>query len=274
MTESMIERHISWCKRRELRPSYIRALQSTLTRIERNLGPLHTLTEVELEAWWDSLTIGAGARIAYLSHLSSFYRWLIYDRLRDDDPTVRLIRPRVHRGLPRPIGDASLDRALGAAGQPVRSWLFLAAYMGFRACEIAPLCREDVRADLGMVIIRDGKGGKSRTVPLHPEVARCLEYGPTSGPLFPARGGRVPMRANSVTQRANRYLHDLGIPETLHQLRHWFGTNVYRNSSDLRLTQELMGHSSPITTAGYAAWSPEKAAEVVASLDVREGSAA
>lgn len=270
---SMIEDHLSWCARRELRPAYLAEMRRTLVRVEALVGPLEDATEDDIEAWWTSLAerkkpVGAGARIAYAAHLSSFYRWLIYERLRDDDPTARLIRPRTHRRIPRPIGDASLDRAISAAGQPIRTWLALAAYMGFRACEIAPLCREDIRGDLGVIIIRDGKGGKQRTVNLHPEVAKLLEHGPKSGPLFRARGTERALTANAVSQRANRYLHDLDIPETLHQLRHWFGTNLYRNTGDLRLTQEMMGHSSPTTTAGYAQWDQQKAAAAIASLSI------
>ena len=53
---------------------------------------------------------------------------------------------------------------------------------------------------------------------------------------------------------------------TLHQLRHAFATEVYRASRDLRLTQELMGHAHPNTTAIYAAYSPGDAAGVVEGL--------
>lgn len=262
----LIAQHLDWCNRKELRPNYVNEVRVTLRRLTTTLGPLEHATEPQIEAWWQTLDVSPGTRIAYLAHLSGFYRWLIYERLRDTDPTARLIRPKVRRGIPRPISDQALQRALGAAGQPVRSWLMLAAFMGFRACEIAPLCREDIRTDLGVIVILDGKGGRQRTVPLHPEVARCLEYGPASGPLFRHRKTGPPISANAVSQGANRYLHELGISETLHQLRHWFATNVYRNSNDLRLTQELLGHASPTTTALYAAWNPAKAAGVIESL--------
>jgi integrase/recombinase XerC len=53
---------------------------------------------------------------------------------------------------------------------------------------------------------------------------------------------------------------------TFHALRHRFGTQVYANSLDLRVTQEILGQSSPATTAGYAAWSPERGIAAVAAL--------
>jgi integrase/recombinase XerC len=50
---------------------------------------------------------------------------------------------------------------------------------------------------------------------------------------------------------------------------HWFGTEVYANTHDIRVTQELLGHQSPNTTAGYVAYSHVAAAEAVGSLRLR-----
>lgn len=63
-------------------------------------------------------------------------------------------------------------------------------------------------------------------------------------------------------------MHDCGFPETLHQLRHRFGTGTYHATRDLRVVQELMGHSSPVTTAGYAAFDNPDAVAAVQALPV------
>jgi integrase len=55
---------------------------------------------------------------------------------------------------------------------------------------------------------------------------------------------------------------------TAQQLRHWFGTGIYAVSHDIRLTQELLGHQSPNTTAIYVAWAAVDAAPAVASLRI------
>lgn len=266
-----IDEYLKWCARRELRPSYIAELGCTLRRLERTVGPLRTATEEQIQAWWETLAVSAGSRSAYAAHVSSFYRWLVRQaRLRDDDPTERLIRPRIHRGLPRPIAESRLNRAINTASPPLNTWLALAGYMGLRAHEIASLHGEDLRGD--RLLVRDGKGGKQRIVPLHPEVSKLLDGSPRFGAVFVnANGGEL--TANVVSQRTNRYLHSLGYPETIHQARHLFGTKVYRISRDLRLTQELMGHASPITTAGYAAWNSEAAASVIAQLVLEEDEA-
>lgn len=260
-----IEQHIAWCAKRGLRPTYIRAMRSTLQRVERTITPLEDATEAQLEAWWDSLDVGDG-RVAYAAHLSSFFRWLVWERRRPDDPTTRLIRPKIRRHLPRPITDQRLNNALLGAVPPVRTYLLLASFGGMRACEIAVLHRDDLHS--GTILIH-GKGDKDRIVPLHPEIELALKMHPEEGYVFPGRRN-VHVSANTVSQRANRYLRGCGLDDRLHSCRHWFGTSTYRASKDIRLTQELMGHASPTTTAGYAAWAPEEATGIVHSLTVAD----
>jgi integrase/recombinase XerC len=112
-----------------------------------------------------------------------------------------------------------------------------------------------------------GKGGKERIVPLHPDVMealRCLPM-PKSGAIFSRpRGGRF--GPAEMSEAIRDYLHFLGIDASGHQLRHWFATEVYANTHDIRVTQELLGHQSPQTTAGYVAYSHVAAAEAVGTL--------
>jgi len=259
-----IGKHLDWCAQRGLRPEYLRVLRATLVRVTRQVGPLGLASETDLEGWVGTLDVSAGARRTYLAHLSSYYRWLIWTDQRADDPTRRLIRPRLQRRLPRPVDPSHLRRALVLATLPISAWLLFAAFCGLRACEIAGLEAEHITAS-GAVFVAEGKGGRQRIVPLHPKLVPELEYLPRVGHLFLGRDGR-PVTAAQVSARTNRFLHHNGIPETLHQFRHHYGTEIYRVSHDLRLTQELLGHSDPATTAGYAAWEPDKAAAVVALL--------
>jgi len=266
----IIARYLEHCERRGLRPTYVAEVRITLRRVEIVVGRLETATAEQIEGWWNDLDVGPGGRIAYAAHVSGFYGWLVWERLRVDDPTARLIRPRQPRKLPRPIKDDELRRAFALADGPMGAWLALAAYAGLRSCEIATVHREDVDDDLDALIVRDGKGGKQRIVPLHPEVSSRLAAlpMPDTGPLFVDSRGE-PLKANTVCAYANRFLHKtVGTPATLHQLRHWFGTRLYRTSTDLRLCQEMLGHASPTTTARYTAWSPERAAGFVNALTV------
>jgi integrase len=255
---------------RNLAKQYITTTSYTLGRLERDLGiPLETATEEQLADWYAelTLTLNPQTRGVYLAHVTRFYGWLVLERIRVDDPTIRLPRPKNKRGMPRPISDTSLRLALKSASSKVRPFLLLSAYAGLRAGEIAGLHAEDVQreSDPPVLIVRDGKGGKQRVVPLHPLVVAELEHLPQSGPLFLNRWGDQ-IAPNSVSARVGRHLESLGLTECLHQCRHYFATSVYRQSLDLRLTQELCGHADPSTTARYAAWAPEKAAAVVSAL--------
>jgi site-specific recombinase XerD len=269
-TTPIVGRYRAFQVQKNLAAQYISTTRQTLTRIERSLGvPLEDATEEQLADWYADVTVTLKpeTRGIYLAHVAGFYGWLVRERIRADDPTIRLARPKNKRGMPRPISDASLRLALKSAPGNVRTFLILGAYAGLRAGEMAGLHREDIQvdADPPVLIVRDGKGGKQRVVPLHPLVVDELAFLPQSGPLFLNRFGDQ-IAPNSVSARVGRHLRSLGLTESLHQCRHAFATNVYRQSLDLRLTQELCGHADPKTTARYAAWAPARAAAVVGAL--------
>jgi integrase/recombinase XerC len=267
-----VARHLEWCAQRNLRPSYITVRRQQLALLERTLGkPIETATADDLELWYADLAtrIEPAARGRYLSHASNFYRWMVRSRLRDDDPTVRLMQPRLQRRLPRPISDRDLIPALLNAPDRVRPWMLLGLLAGLRACEIANLRGEDINWDLNMIVIVEGKGGKQRLVPLHPEVAAELDDLPRQGWLFPHWDHpKRPMRPWNVSHGVNFFLHSIGVEATFHQFRHRFATDVFAATKDLRLTQELLGHADPRTTAGYAAWDRSAATAAIEQLKI------
>jgi site-specific recombinase XerD len=217
------------------------------------------------------LPITSRTRYHWLSHFGAFYRWAVNDELASKDPTLAIIRPKVRRSIPRPIADDDLARAMAEAPTQMKAMLSLAALMGLRCKEIAGLDREDVAEtrDPPVIVVVKGKGGHQRIVPLHPEVLsalRCLPL-PRDGAVFVRpNGNRFTPEWMSVVIRA--YFADIGIDATAHQLRHWFGTGIYAATHDLRLTQELLGHQSPDTTAIYVAWAAVDAAPAVAALQI------
>jgi integrase/recombinase XerC len=188
-----------------------------------------------------------------------------------DDPTTPIEPPRVPKKLPRPIDDDNLDVALQMADPRMRAWLSLACFEGFRCMEIAQLRREDIHDSHSPPLIRviDGKGGKEAVLPLHPDVLDALRaYGmPESGPVFLSSRGR-PFAPATVSGYVAEFLHGLGLHDTAHRLRDWFGTKVYAKDHDLRVTQEMMRHSDPSSTAGYVAFDNPSAVEAVTHLHV------
>jgi integrase/recombinase XerC len=211
--------------------------------------------------------LGDHTRYLWLAHFHSFYKWAVLEELIEVDPTVAIVRPKTRRTLPCPIGGDDLILAIRAARPDMRAMLSLAAFAGLRCQEIAGLDRDDVIEAKGLIRVRHGKGAKERIVPLHPDVMealRCLPL-PRSGAIFVRpRGGRY--SPNWLSACCSRYLHELGINATAHQCRHWFATEVYGATHDIRVTQELLGHQSLHTTAGYIAYSHVDAAAAVGAL--------
>jgi len=281
-----IEQHLAWARQRGLRPTTLYYRRNVLRSVELVVGqPLVDATREDLEAWFASLTSSADTRSVMLSHLRMFFAWAERFELITTDPTKRLDAPIRRRRVPRPIDEEALARVLATADDRIRPWLYLAAFAGLRAFEVARLRAEDVLADADppVLVVADGKGGRQRIVPLHPELARVLGGSalPGRGYLFVRVRESGPKRTSGlcdsehvpawlVSQLANRHLRAQNAGATFHALRHLFATKLYANSKDLRVTQEMLGHASPATTAAYTAWSHDRAVAAVCSLDIRQ----
>lgn len=174
--------------------------------------------------------------------LRAFYGWAAGAGLLEADPTVGLRATRVPVGVPRPASDQVIATALAAADRRGRLMLLLAATMGLRRAEIAAAHSRDV-VD-GLLRVR-GKGGRTRLVPVHPQVAAAVAG--TDGWLFPGPTGHL--RPETVGRIMRRLLRDA----TAHQLRHRAATRAYAGTRDILAVQRLLGHASVATTMVYTA---------------------
>lgn len=265
--DELIRSHIHHLDRRGLARGTITARRHKLIAVDVNIGLRRATTE-QLEQFLDARGLAPKSRYDWVSHLSNFYRWAIDFGHHDRDPTAQIVRPKLRRQLPRPMATSDLAVALQMANPTMRAWLSLMAFAGFRCVEVARLEVDDLLWTDDLIRVR-GKGDKERMVPMHPDVSRSIHAAgvPTRGRVFRRpRGGPYP--AAQISRETSLYLSGLGISATAHQARHWFGTSAYRQSRDLRVVQELLGHSSPGTTATYANWSREEAARTVAALSL------
>lgn len=273
---AVIADHLRYMTLLGLSEGSVYARARALHRMARSMtGPLTTASAADVLAWRKSLTVSDDAVVHYVSHARAFYRWLVREGCREDNPADGVPVPRLRKRLPRPIGEEDLAYAVASANARVRPWLILAAWCGLRAKEIALLRWASVldTAEPPLILVAHDatKGRKERAVPLHEFAAAELAAlpGRRAGYVFRRHDGRPGHNQPwLVSNLANDHLHACGSAATLHQLRHWFGTNTYRAKRDLRVVQELMGHESPSTTAGYAAFDRAEAIEAVNSLPV------
>lgn len=271
--------HLQHLQTRGLSPVTILARRLHLGRLARHLdvdlGPdLLLADEGDLEEWQRTIAhLSASYRSNSAAHLREFYRWARTAGYIDEDPAVSLVGAKPAQRMPHPIDPVDLDQALSTASERVRPMLILAAYAGLRACEIAQLTRQQVRdQDDPPVLVVIGKGNKERVIPVSQLVLDELHrYGlPTHGPVFGWGDGRpgavTPGRVSSL---CSEHLHRQGIPESLHKLRHFYGTAMYRASKDLQMVQRVMGHTSPSVTIGYVAYSQDDAYAAATAIALR-----
>lgn len=255
MDNSLINDHLEWLRRKTSSKDTLKHRHDNLRRLAERLKPVDLLdaTAADLDKWQSSLTVSRSAVMTYTSHTRGFYRWLKDTGRREDDPSEGLPIPKLPRRLPRPIPERDLTLAFKCADHTMTVWLALAGWCGLRAGEISRLRSDSFIDDSnGMLIRIEGKGGKERMVPVPEEVAALLRQVIVRGPLFRTPTGKK-ATPSYVSATASEFFRQLGLPYVLHQCRHRFGTEHYRLCKDIRLTQELMGHASPATTAGYIA---------------------
>lgn len=207
--------------------------------------------------------IGNGSAARELSAVRGFLRFT-----GGEDARVPLLKgPKVKRGLPRPI---SPDEAVALAGEiaetaregwiGARDWavLLLLYGAGLRIGEAMGLMGDVL--PLGDTLRVTGKRGKSRQVPLLPQVRAAIEAYVAVCPypmareemLFRgARGG--PLSAALIRRAVQGARGRLGLSDrtTPHALRHSFATHLLGRGADLRSLQELLGHASLSSTQIY-----------------------
>lgn len=253
MTYPILSQHSEWCRAAGYSETTIVDRRELLMRVATDLGPLLQATADQLTKWLGRPGWHVQTRATYFGHLHAFYLWALRSDLIDRDPMLNMKRPRTPKGTPRPARLEHYERIMAEATQRWRIAAALAARAGFRACEIARACREDVDPDDIRVL---GKGGRVDMIPTHPVIWALVEPLPP-GPLITDSRGQ-PYRPSSLSTQFSEAATRLGMKElTLHPLRHLYGTTLLRDREDggaganLRVVQELMRHRSPATTAIY-----------------------
>lgn len=207
-----------------------------------------------------------------LSALRQFFRFMVQEGIRRDDPAALLDAPKRARPLPKLLSETEVDRLLAAAralrddpaeAARLTALLEVLYATGLRVSELVGLRWPPFGDDPRFLVIR-GKGGKERLVPLsEPARQAVADYGgwrsdfitgKTSPWLFPSRGES----GHLTRQRFGQLLKDLAVAAGIspakvspHVLRHAFASHLLAHGADLRAVQKMLGHADISTTQIY-----------------------
>ena len=213
-----------------------------------------------------------------------FYRFVLGERWREDDPSRRVDAPKLGRPLPKVLSRAEVDALIaaaaakdGAAGLRLAALIETIYASGLRVSEAASLTLAAVVHDPAYLMVR-GKGGKERLAPLNGaarsaikaylEVRKTFEpKGPKPNPwLFPSRSKAGRLTERRFAQLLDEAARDGGIDPAKvspHVLRHAFATHLLEGGADLRVVQTLLGHADIATTQIYTHIAEDRLREVV-----------
>ncbi|UVO29062.1 site-specific tyrosine recombinase XerD [Bradyrhizobium arachidis] len=239
-----------------------------------------------------------------LSAMRHVYRFLLNEKLRDDDPAAILSGPKRGRSLPKVLSIADVDKMLrrakelseaadASASQRLRNLrlyclLEVLYATGLRVSELVALPRSAAKRDARMIVVR-GKGNKERLVPLN-EASRQAMADYLAATDATTKGDDKPNKKGSLAaskwlfpsfgesghltrQHFARDLKELAVASGLqarlvspHVLRHAFASHLLHNGADLRIVQTLLGHTDISTTQIYTHVVEERLKSLVRDL--------
>jgi integrase/recombinase XerD len=217
-----------------------------------------------------------------------FHRFLALEGATETDPAVGVAPPKVPKRLPKAISITEVESLLAAAGlgdTPAslrdRAMLEVLYGAGARISEAVGLDLDDIDLEQGSVRLF-GKGSKERIVPLGRYAGQALTaYTVRARPTMASRGKGTPalflnLRGGRLSrQGAWAAIHSAaeraGLQKTVspHTLRHSFATHMLDGGADIRVVQELLGHSSVTTTQIYTMVTVQHLREVYAEAHPR-----
>ena len=259
---------------RKIRPRTITTYAKVVRAFAAWLGDESTLAEVSADSigrYQIARGSLAAATIAKdLSGIRAYCRWCVRAKLRSDDPTLDLEWPKRTLPIPRALKARELRLLETILSTPLPTLdikqrhvrqrhnraILLMLYCGLRSSEVPALDWRDVDLDEAMLIVRDGKGGKDRSIAIHDRVLKNLAETPEAkqhGAVCGKANGK-PISTTSMPHIfSDRYLGSFGLHISAHMLRHTFAVALLRSGADLRTIQTLLGHASLETTQRYLA---------------------
>lgn len=222
-----------------------------------------------------------------LSALRQFYRYVVSENVRKDDPTSTIDSPKQTRTLPKTLAESEVSLLIRTAAQSggadsVRLVCLLEMLYatGLRVSELVGLPLSSIGDDTQFLMV-EGKSGRERMVPLSEPAQKAIksyldvrqqfigpdDKGTQAQWLFPSRTSES---GHLTRQRFAQLLKDLADEAGIeagrvspHVLRHAFATHLLSNGADLRAVQKMLGHADIATTQIYTHIIGDKAKKTV-----------
>ncbi len=255
---------------------------------------LETVSHQNLNTYLLSLTergMAASSLARKRSALSQWFKFLVSEKIRKDNPVLLTAKPKRKRDLPSVLSKDEVKRLVklahedgSAEGVRLCALMELIYASGMRVSELVTLTTSNLQynpKDKSIVpyfMVR-GKGEKDRIVPLHAAAIDALQrylqirdsflrVKETSKWLFPDQVKLARLSRQKFAKQLKTLCADAGIdPERCspHTLRHSFATHLLEGGADLRVIQELLGHADIGTTQIYTHVANSRLAKTVAS---------
>lgn len=213
-----------------------------------------------------------------IASLRGFFKWLCANEICTQNPTLTLEQPKIPRKLPKVMTIADIENIFREDLNKTQRLIVELLYgCGLRVSELVNLKTNNL--DLSASYLKcSGKGSKERLVPIGSKAKEALrdyfeyrdflvkKYDLDTKKLLISDSGRFLNR-----QDIYNFIHEQGkkIHKNIspHTLRHSFATHLLENGADLRIVQELLGHSDVSTTQLYTHISKKRLKEVYFSIN-------
>jgi len=269
-----------------------RSSSHTVANYQRDIRRLQNFCSSKAIEQWSAVTqndirshiatrhrqgIGSSSLQRELSAIRSFYGYLLKKRYAELNPAQHVKAPKQVKKLPKTMDVDQVKGLLEAGTSSILEMRDLAMFelfysSGLRLSELAALNIEDIDLHDQSLVVRSGKGGKSRLLPVGVKAIAAINLwlqqriqksaSLEEAVFVTSTGKRLGQR--SIELRLELWCKKKGIAEHIHphMLRHSFASHLLEASQDLRAVQELLGHSNISTTQIYTHLDFQHLAEV------------
>jgi len=233
-------------------------------------GPVKINKEIIQQfIYQNAKTMNPRSQQRLISGLNGFFKYLIFEEYREDNPMELIEAPKAGRALPEVLSFKEIEKIVNSIdlslpfGERNRAIIETLYGCGLRVSELITLKISDLHFEEGFISVV-GKGNKQRLVPINPVTQKYIELykdevrihqkiaPKASDILFLNRRGNSLTRAMIFTI-VRQLTEKAGINKKIspHTFRHSFATHLLENGADLRAIQQMLGHESITTTEIY-----------------------